>query len=196
MAMVVLTFGGPAAARGPDLLAPPDALLSLDGGTRTKGTLGSFCFFETGGSGGCGAVGGPLDLEPMSFSGGEDATVTLYDDSARIQRWMVEISPYPDGPEAASGESERPHPDVKEIEFSAPPPGDWRVHVSLDFTTATGSGDAFYEWRLSTMPDTAVTASTATSSTTAVLAAVWPVLVLALAFSLAITHRRRIVARG
>ena len=54
----------------------------------------------------------------MSFSGGEDATVTLYDDSARIQRWMVEISPYPGGPEAASCESERPHPDVKEIDFS------------------------------------------------------------------------------
>ncbi len=196
MAMLVLTFGGPAAARGPDLAGPPDALLSLDGGPSTVGTLGSFCFFETGGSGGCGDVGEPLDLDPTPFTGGEDAMVTLDDDSARIQRWRVEISAYPDGAETASYESERPHPDVTEIQFMAPPPGDWRVHVSLDLTTATGSGDAFYEWRLSSLPDTAMTHPAAASSTALSLAATLPLLLSALVIGVAITRRRRMVPRG
>ncbi len=196
MAMLMLTFGGPAAARGPDLQEPPDALLSLDGGPGTDGTLGSFCFFETGGSADCGDVGAPLDLDPISFSGGEDATVTLADDSARIQRWRVEISAYPDGAETAAYESERPHPDVTEIEFTAPPPGDWRVHVSLDLTTATGSGDAFYEWRLSSLPDTAMTDPAAASSTPLTLVATLPLLLSALVIGVAITRRRRIVPRG
>ena len=190
MAMLMLTLGGPAAALSPDLPLPPDALLSLDGGPAEAGKLGSYCFFEADGSGGCGDVGAPLELDPTPFSGGEDATITIDDDSARIQRWKVTISGYPDGPETATYQSERPHPDVREIGFMAPPPGDWRVHVSLDLTTATGSGDAFYEWRLSSMPDTAMSGPAAPSSMAPTLVAVLATLLSALVVSVAITRRR------
>ena len=196
MAMLMLTLGGPAAARHPDLLVPPDALLSLDGGPAEAGKLGSYCFFEADGTGGCGDVGEQLELDPTAFSGGEDATITIDDDSARIQRWKVTISGYPDGPETATYQSERPHPDVREIGFMAPPPGDWRVHVSLDLTTATGSGDAFYEWRLSSLPDTAMTGPAAAASTALGPVATLPLLLSAFVVGAAITRRRRMVPRG
>lgn len=140
------------AARGPGLLYPPDAHMSVAGGEAIEGTLGSFCYFE-GESGGCGDIGEALELDESSFTGGEELTFGLADD-ALIGRWSVEYSRYPDGPVVTSLESEPPHPDVDKVRVMGPSAGDWRISLSVDLTTATGEGDATYEWRLSSMPDT------------------------------------------
>jgi len=40
------------------------------------------------------------------------------------------------------------------VSVTGPPEGDWRISLSTELTTVTGEGDATYEWRLSSMPDT------------------------------------------
>ncbi|MDQ3491923.1 MAG: hypothetical protein M3452_01505 [Chloroflexota bacterium] len=144
------------AARGPDLLYPPDAEMRVDGEEIIQGSLGSFCYFE-GEEGGCGDIGEPLVLDESFFSGDEELTFSLADD-ALIGRWTIEYSRYPDGPVVTRLESEPPHPDVAEVTVMGPPAGDWRISLSVALTTDAGEGDANYEWRLSSMPDTSTAA--------------------------------------
>jgi len=143
---------GTSAARVPDLLEPPNAHMSVDGEEPIMGSLGSFCYFEDG-RGGCGDIGQELELDESFFSGGEELAFHLADD-ARIGRWSIQYSRYPDGPVVTRLESEPPHPDVQVVSVMGPPAGDWRISFHTDLTTAAGEGDATYEWRLSSMPDT------------------------------------------
>jgi len=154
--VAVLSLGLTAAtgaAREPDILYPPDASMSVDGGQAIERTLGSFCYFE-GDEGGCGDIGEELVLDETPFSGGEELTFRLAED-ALIGRWTIEYSRYPDGPVVTRLESDPPHPEVGEVDVMGPSAGDWRISLFAKLTTAEGGGDATYEWRLSSMPDTA-----------------------------------------
>ena len=83
------------AAREPDILYPPDAHMDVDGKEAIQGTLGSFCYFE-GEEGGCGDIGEALMLDESFSPGDEELAFRLVDD-ARMGRWSVEYSRYPDG---------------------------------------------------------------------------------------------------
>lgn len=140
------------AAREPDILYPPDAHMDVNGKEAIQGTLGSFCYFE-GEEGGCGDIGEALMLDESFSAGDEELAFRLVDD-ARMGRWSVEYSRYPDGPVETRYDSQPPHPDVEVVSVTGPPEGDWRISLSTELTTVTGEGDATYEWRLSSMPDT------------------------------------------
>ncbi len=96
-------------------------------------------------------------LDESFFSGDEELTFSLADD-ARMGRWSIEYSSYPDGPVEERYESDPPHEDVDVISVTGPPQGDWRISLSTELTTDRGEGDATYEWRLSSMPDTSTVA--------------------------------------
>lgn len=110
-------------------------------------------YFEDG-DGGCADIGQALELDGSIFSGGEELTFRLADD-ARIGRWVIRYSEYPDGPVVTRLHSEPPHSEVQEVSVTGPSAGDWRISFFAELITAAGEGDATYEWRLSSMPDTA-----------------------------------------
>ncbi|MDQ3554660.1 MAG: hypothetical protein M3395_09670 [Chloroflexota bacterium] len=176
------------AAREPDIPYPPDAHMSVDDRDVIKGTLGSFCYFEAQ-EGGCGDIGEALVLDESFFSGGEELTFSLGDD-ARMGRWFIAYSRYPDGPVETRYESQAPHPDVEVVSVIGPPAGDWRISLLTELTTAVGEGDATYEWRLSSMPDTS-TGLPADGSSLWITWFVIPGVFLASMATLALHRRRR-----
>lgn len=110
------------------------ALLSLDGGAPTVGVHAPICELPRD------AECSPLEATP--FSGGEDAVFRFADDTIRIRRWSIDYSQYPVGDRitlSRSGPSDGT--EYKKIEFTAPPPGDWRVFVAVYGTR----GGASYE---------------------------------------------------
>ncbi len=176
------------AARERDVPSPPDAHMSVDGKDVIKGTLGSFCYFEAQ-EGGCGDIAEALVLDESFFSGDEELAFRLADD-ARMGRWFIGYSRYPDGPVETRYESQAPHPDVEVITVMGPPAGDWRISLSAELTTAAGGGDASYEWRLSSMPDTS-TGLPANGSSLWITWFVIPGIFLAAVATLALHRRRR-----
>ena len=189
--VAVLSLGLTAAtgaAREPDILYPPDASMSVDGGQAIEGALGSFCYFE-GDEGGCGDIGEELVLDETPFAGGEELTFRLAED-ALIGRWTIEYSRYPDGPVETRYEDQPPQKGVEVVSVMGPPAGDWRISLSTELTTAAGEGDATYEWRLSSMPDTS-TGLPADGSSLWITWFVIPGVFLASMATLGGLHRRR-----
>ncbi len=176
------------AAREPDILYPPDAHMYVDGRDVIEGTLGSFCYFEAE-EGGCGDIGEALVLDESFFSGDEELAFRLADD-ARMGRWSIEYSRYPDGPVETRYEDQPPQKGVEVVSVMGPPAGDWRISLSTELTTAAGEGDATYEWRLSSMPDTS-TGLPADGSSLWITWFVIPGVFLASMATLGGLHRRR-----
>lgn len=169
----------------------PGALLSLDGGPAIRGVPAPICQ-------------PPRDaecspLEEIPFSGGEDAEIRPAVDSVRIIRWKIVYSAYPVGDAmtlSRSGPSEGTK--YRKIDFTAPPPGDWRVFAGVTYERPDGGrGGATYEWRLSSEPpDSATSAVPVTGTVTGggagtPLLITLPVLVMALGVSLVMSRRVR-----
>ena len=116
--------------------APPDALLSAEGGDPVAGQLGTFVWFETGSD-------APwLPGAPIAVGAGEPLAVSLVPDGA-IAAWAARYVPAnavgPDGATTLGEGAGSPA-------FAAPGPGSWTVELFVEF--AAGAGNAHYFWRL------------------------------------------------
>jgi hypothetical protein len=169
----------------------PGALLSLDGGPAIPGVPAHPCLPPRD------AECSPLDEIP--FSGGEDAEIRSAVDSVRIIRWKIVYSAYPVGDTmtlSRSGPSDGTK--YRKIDFTAPPPGDWRVFAWMTYERADGDrGQATYEWRLSSEPPDSATSAVPVAGTVAgggagtPLLIALPVLAMALGVFLVMSHRVR-----
>jgi hypothetical protein len=130
-----LTAGGPSpTVAGRD--APPDALLSAEGGDPVVGQLGTYIWFESGSD-------APwLPGAPLAVGAGEPLTVSLVLDGD-IRAWSARYVPANSaGPDGATSLGEG----AGDPAFAAPGPGSWTVELSAEF--AAGAGNAHYFWRL------------------------------------------------
>ncbi len=161
--------------------------MSLDGGSPIPGVRAPIC--EPPRDAEC------SPLEAIPFSGGEDAVIRLTADTARITRWKIVYSSYPVGDTtmlSRSGPSDGTK--YRQIDFTAPPPGDWRVFALVIFQRPDGGrGGATFEWRLtSEPPDSATIAGPVAAQEAATpLLITLPVLMLALGVSLVLFQRVR-----
>lgn len=129
---------------------PPDGLLA-SGGEPIAGSLGSFCWND------CrdGPTAPKRTLPGLSAS--EDTLVFAMEDGTLFYEWYAHYSAQSNSRVTELGHgccwvdpnsSEPQPPALDRIDFPAPPPGDWVVHVSVWFAW----GDAFYAWRVQ-VPD-------------------------------------------
>lgn len=116
--------------------APPDAVLSAEGGDPVTGQLGTFIWMETG-------TDTPwLPGAPITVGAGEPLTVGLVPDRD-ITVWRARYVPADAaGPDGAKTLGEGAGDPV----FDAPGRGTWTVEVAVGFGTAVGT--ASYFWRL------------------------------------------------
>ncbi len=116
--------------------APPDALLTAEGGDPVAGQLGTYVWLESGSD-------SPwLPGAPLAVGVGEPLSVTLVPDG-EIRAWTARYVPSAaGGPEDATSLGEG----AGNPRFDAPEPGAWTVEVFVQF--APGVGDARYFWRL------------------------------------------------
>lgn len=116
--------------------APPDAVLSVEGGDPVTGQLGTFIWLETGSD-------APwLPGAPIAVGAGEPLTLRLVPD-ADISTWSARYVPADaTGPEGAKALGEG----ADDPAFAAPEAGTWTLVVRLIF--ADGAGDASYFWHL------------------------------------------------
>lgn len=116
--------------------APPDAVLSAEGGDPVTGQLGTFIWMETG-------TDTPwLSGAPLTVGAEEPLTLSLVPDRD-ITAWRARYVPADaGGPDGATSLGEG----VGDPAFHAPGPGAWTVEVAVEFGTAIGT--ASYFWRL------------------------------------------------
>jgi hypothetical protein len=116
--------------------APPDALLSAEGGDPVAGQLGTFVWLGTGSD-------SPwLPGAPLAVGAGEPLTVSLSPDGlirAWTARFLLAGAPGPVGARSLAEGTGAPT-------FAAPGPGVWTVELNVEF--APGVGNASYFWRL------------------------------------------------
>jgi len=116
--------------------APPDALLSAEGGDPVVGQLGTYIWLESGSD-------SPwLPGAPIAVGAGEPLSVSLVPDGD-IRAWAARYVPADAGGPAGAvslGEG------AGSPGFAAPGPGAWTVELFVEF--AAGAGDARYFWRL------------------------------------------------
>lgn len=122
--------------------APPDAVLSADGGDPVTGQLGTFVWLTTGSD-------SPwLPGAPLAVGAGEPLTLRLVPDGD-IRAWLARSVPAgTQGPDNATTleDSTVLGEGTGNPTFAAPGPGAWTVEVFVEF--AAGAGDASYFWRL------------------------------------------------
>lgn len=191
---IVLAMSPAAAAAHHQPHHVPGALLSLDGGPAIPGVLAHICLPPRD------AECAPLEESP--FSGGEDAVIRLAVDSVRIIRWKVVYSAYPVG-DAMTLSRSGPFDGTKyrKIDFTAPPPGDWRVGAWVTYVRPDGGrGEANYEWRLSSEPPDSATSAVPVTGTVTGGGAGTPLLIalpaLAMALGVSLIMSRRVRRRA
>lgn len=125
---------------------PPDGLLA-SGGESIAGSLGSFCWNDC-----ADGPTAPKETLPELIASGDTLAFAM-EDGTLIYEWYAHYSTWSNSSVTLLGSgccwvdpySSEPHPPaVDHVEFPAPPPGDWVVHVSVWFAW----GDAFYAWRV------------------------------------------------
>ncbi len=149
-------------------VAPPRGWLSVEADSSVVGDDGSYCL-DSGDHASCGDIG-ELPRSPVTrIEGGETIGFQLNDGWA-IERWVVAYQRYTDGRDGpdserrlAEGRAPKGSPRSR-ITFEGPPAGDWRLMTFVRFVGPRGSGDTSFYWRLSTLPETAVTAPTPSRS--------------------------------
>lgn len=194
MAIVLAVTPAAATARH-DPHHGPGALLSLDGGPAIRGVPAPIC--EPPRDAEC----APLP-EEIPFSGGEDAVIRLAADSVRIIDWKIVYSAYPVGDTMTLSRS-GPYDGTKyrQIDFTAPPPGDWRVFAGVTYVRPDGGrGGASYEWRLTSEPPDSATSAVPVTGTVTGEGAGTPLLIalpgLAMALGVSLIMSRRVRRRA
>lgn len=116
--------------------APPDALLSAEGGDPVAGQLGTYLWLQSGSD-------SPwLPGAPIAVGAGEPLSVSVVPDGD-IRAWAARYVPAAAaGPEGATTLGDG----TGQPRLDAPGPGAWTVELFVEF--AAGAGEASYFWRL------------------------------------------------
>ncbi len=116
--------------------APPDAVLSAEGGDPVTGQLGTYIWHDSGSD-------SPwLPGAPITVGAGEPLTLKVIPDgdiSTWRARYVLADAAGPGGAKTLGEGADDPA-------FDAPGAGDWTVEVAVEF--AGGVGTASYFWRL------------------------------------------------
>jgi hypothetical protein len=138
-ALVAGCGGLPASASPqPTTPVPPRAILIAPGNEATEGQVGTYSWDGFASDSPWLPGAGPIHSAP-------DIVASIrFPASADVGTWDVQYAPLSDGqgdPDRAVSQSALSGP---EIDFPAPPPGDWSVQVLVDFV---GRGRVTYYWR-------------------------------------------------